>query len=52
MIHNDNVSKHDSCGLTLEELRQRIIEWNDKYGEYENTIDYTGLDGFKTDLIF
>ena len=31
MIHNDNVSKHKKCSITLEELTKRIDGWNLKY---------------------
>ena len=31
MIHNKNVSKHDKCTISLEELKNRIIKWNLKY---------------------
>ena len=31
MQHNENVSKWKSCSITLEELNNRIIEWNFKY---------------------
>ena len=38
--HNDNISKYNKCSITLEELKESIKEWNNKYGEYENKIDY------------
>lgn len=31
MRHNDNSSKWKKCSLTLDELQNRIIEWNKKY---------------------
>ena len=34
MQHNDNVSKHKECSITLEELNQRIIDWEMKYGKF------------------
>lgn len=38
--HNDNVSKLDKCEITIEDLIGKIKKWNQKYGEYPNTIDY------------
>lgn len=38
--HNKNISKLDKCSITLEELKNNIKEWNKKYGEYPNKIDY------------
>lgn len=29
--HNDNVSKHKKCGLTIAELLVKISQWDDKY---------------------
>lgn len=31
MRHNDNVSKLDKCSISLEELKLRIEEWDEKY---------------------
>ena len=39
--HNENVSKLDNCSISLNELKNNIKEWNKKYGEYPNKIDYT-----------
>ena len=36
MIHNENISKHKKCDLTLEELLDRISCWEKKYGKWEN----------------
>lgn len=36
MIHNENISKHKKCDLTLEELLDRISRWEEKYGKWEN----------------
>jgi hypothetical protein len=30
--HNENVSKHKNCGLTIDELMMRISTWDDRYG--------------------
>lgn len=40
LIHNDNISKNSDCGIELEKLVEKIKNWNQKYGEYPNTIDY------------
>ena len=34
MLHVDNVSKYSHCSITLDELKERIRKWDDKYGEY------------------
>lgn len=39
--HNDNVSKHIKCDISLEELINKVDNWNKKYGEYPNKIDYS-----------
>ena len=39
--HNDNASKHSDCDIELESLIEKLKKWNQKYGEYPNTIDYT-----------
>ena len=31
LVHNENVSKGEDCGITIEQLKQKIIEWNKKY---------------------
>jgi endogenous inhibitor of DNA gyrase (YacG/DUF329 family) len=31
LVHNDNSSKNNKCSLTLDELQNRINEWNKKY---------------------
>lgn len=38
--HNKNISKLDKCSISLEELKNNIKIWNEKYGEYPNKIDY------------
>lgn len=38
--HNDNISKFDKCEISIDELIEKIKKWNQKYGEYPNTIDY------------
>lgn len=40
LIHNDNSSKRDKCSITKDELIKEVNEWNEKYGVYENKIDY------------
>lgn len=32
MLHSDNVSKYTDSGITIEELLERIKEWDKKYG--------------------
>lgn len=39
--HNDNISKNSGCDIELEKLIEKIKNWNQKYGEFPNTIDYT-----------
>lgn len=38
---SENSSKRDNCSITLEELMKRISVWNEKYGIYESSNDYT-----------
>ena len=38
--HNDNASKNRECDIEIEDLIEKIEKWNQKYGEYPNTIDY------------
>lgn len=40
MQHSQNSSKHNKCSLSIEDLIKNIKIWNNKYGEYENKIDY------------
>lgn len=47
LIHNDNSSKHSKCSLTLEELLENVKLWNEKYGVYENKINYNLLKEFQ-----
>lgn len=35
MVHNQNVSKHKKCSISLDELLLKIKSWNDKYGEWD-----------------
>lgn len=44
MPHSKNSSKHDGSSITLEELKERINAWEEKYGVYENKIDYKLLE--------
>ena len=43
-----NASKCDKCSFSLDELKKAVEEWNNKYGIYENTIDYFMLEDFKS----
>lgn len=47
MIHNDNVSKYKRSDITFEELLEKIKEWENKYGIYENKISYIGIENFQ-----
>lgn len=38
--HKNNISKHKKCSISLSDLILNINNWNDKYGFYENKIDY------------
>ena len=40
LVHSKNVSKYDNCSITFEELKKRVDNWNIKYGEYPNKINY------------
>ena len=46
LLHSQNSSKSDFCGISIQELKKRIDEWNIKYGVYENKIDYKLLEEF------
>ena len=35
-----NASKYFKCSITIEQLIENIKKWNEKYGEFENKIDY------------
>lgn len=37
---NKNASKCDKCNIDLNSLKEKIKEWNIKYGEYPNKINY------------
>ena len=43
-----NASKCDKCSFSLDELKKAVEEWNNKYGIYENTIDYFMIEDFKS----
>jgi len=38
-----NASKHTKSNISIEDLIEKIKYWNEKYGEYENKIDYIGI---------
>ncbi len=38
-----NASKHTKSNISIEDLIEKIKQWNEKYGEYENKIDYIGI---------
>ena len=39
MRHNDNVSKYSKCSITLDELKERIENWDLKYGFVVESVD-------------
>ena len=43
----DNFKKLDNCSITKEELILRVKKWNEKYGEYENKINYEYIEDFR-----
>lgn len=47
ILNKDNQSKRTKCSITFEELIDRIKKWEEKYGRYENKINY----GFVSDII-
>ncbi len=47
ILQAENASKRDKCGITKEELIQRILEWEAKNGHYNNTISYYGIEDFQ-----
>jgi hypothetical protein len=40
LLHSENSSKCDECSISIKDLIRNVNEWNKKYGEYKNTIDY------------
>lgn len=40
----DNSKKHTKSTLTIEQLKNKVKEWNNKYGEHINNIDYALLE--------
>lgn len=43
LIQTENESKGSRCIFSLEELKKRVKEWNGKYGNYINKINYNFL---------
>lgn len=43
MQHIKNSSKCSKCSITLDDLKKNVLNWNKKYGEYPNKINYTLL---------
>lgn len=31
LLHSDNIKKRDKCSITLEQLKQRVCEWDERY---------------------
>lgn len=44
LLHSENSSKSDGCAITFGELKEKIAKWEEKYGVYENTINYKLLE--------
>lgn len=38
--HNKNIGKNNKCSLSIEDLISNINDWHNKYGVYENKINY------------
>lgn len=47
MKHEDNFKKLTKCSITLDELIDKVNKWNNKYGIYENKINYDKIERFK-----
>lgn len=44
ILQTSNASKHSKSSISKEELYKRVEEWNKKYGEYPNTINYSFIE--------
>ena len=42
--HNENISKLDKSLFSKTELLSRIIEWDNKYGKYNDNMNYNNFD--------
>ena len=42
--HSKNASKHNKSDITIDDLISKIHQWHEKYGVYENKINYTYFD--------
>lgn len=51
MKHDENSSKGSKSSITVEELYKLVNEWNEKYGYYENKINYFYIKSFLTENI-
>ena len=40
ILQSSNASKHSKCSISYNELINKVINWNNKYGLYENKINY------------
>ncbi len=47
MIHNKNISKNKKSSINLEELLERIKDFEKKYGKYEEKNGYGGHYGIQ-----
>lgn len=46
LVHPENASKHSGCSITKNELKRRVDDFNEKYGVYENKINYDKIEEF------
>ena len=46
LVQSKNASKHSKCSIDINELKNKIKHFEEKYGHYENKIDYTGIEDF------
>ena len=51
LLQSENASKCSNCGMTIEELKNKIKEWNEKYGNYENKINYKLLENLNFKIL-
>ena len=44
LLQSENASKSDNSLITIDELINKVNDWNKKYGEYPNNIDYNFIE--------
>lgn len=54
MQHSKNIGKNKKCSITIEQLIEDIRKWNNKYGEFENKVNYELFDklGVKFSILY